>query len=93
MLHADDVYVKRLAARAMFHEKLADKDLIDAAAKNLNAMYMQEGLDAQGQDTAAWLCKAIAISKDAEHKKLLREVGQDSPYKKIRKYARKYAAN
>jgi len=67
MLHADDVHVKRLAARAIFHEKLTDKYLIDTAAKNLSAMYMQEGLDAQGQDTAAWLCKAIAKSKDAEH--------------------------
>lgn len=93
MLHADDVYVNRLAARAMFDEKLTDKDLIDAAAKKLRGMYMQEGLKAQEQDTAAWLCKAIAISKDAEHETLLREVGQDSPYKKIRKYARKYATN
>lgn len=92
MLHADDVHVQRLAARAIFHEKLTDEDLIDVAAKNLNGMYLQEGLDTQAQDTAAWLCKAIAGSNDTEHKNLLREVGQESPYKKIRKYARKYAA-
>lgn len=91
MLRADNVHVKRLAARAIFHEKIVDADLIVEAANNLKSLYLKENLNGQAQDTAAWLCKAIAHSADPEHKELLRMVGRDSPYKKIRKYARKYA--
>lgn len=91
MLDVDDVFVQRLAARAMFHEQLRDPDLLALAANKLESMYLQSGLDGESQDTAAWLCKAIGQSGQSKYINLLAEVTSKTPYNKIRKYARKYS--
>jgi len=87
MLSVDDPFVQRLAARAIFHERQTDPELLAMAAENLENQYLQSGLDGEAQDTAAWLCKAIGQSGQAEYTALLRKIADETPYKKIRKYA------
>ncbi|MBY4676124.1 hypothetical protein [Marinobacterium arenosum] len=90
MLSVDDVFVQRLAARAIFHEKRRDDDLLASVAKSLKALYLKPGLDAAAQDTAAWFCKALGQSRSPDYLTLLGKVADETPYKKIKKYAQKY---
>ena len=91
MLAIDDFAVQRLAARAIFHQYLRDPDMIALAAQKLEQAYAQPGLSKDAQDTVAWLCKAVGRAGPLEHGALLRRVAADSPYKKVRKHAQKYA--
>lgn len=91
MLSVDDPAVQRLGARAIYAQRLNDPDLINVAAQQLEDMYNRPGLDKTGQDTAAWLCKAIGQSGNFDHVDLLSRVAAESQYKKVRKHAQKYA--
>ena len=91
MLHIDDPAVQRLAARATYDELQQDADLLDRIAANLKAVYLQEGLSAEAQDTAAWYIKALYRNALGKNQELLQVVAQNTPYKKIRKYALKYS--
>ncbi len=90
MLSINDFFVQRLAARAIFHEQLQDPDLLDLASEKLSVLYMDENLDAEWQDTASWLCKALGQSRPGKYAELLTIVANESPHRKIQKYARKY---
>ena len=90
MLSVDDPLVQRLAARAIFHEKQQDPDLLALTAEKLKALYNKDGLGGEAQDTAAWFCKAIGQSGKPEYQNLLSEVVKTTPYKKIRKHALKF---
>lgn len=91
MLDTDHVMVQRLAARAIFHERRKDDDLLTMAAKKLERLYNRPGLGREGQDTAAWLVKAVGEYGSWQHENLLSRVAKDSPYKSVRKHAKKYA--
>ena len=91
MLSVAEPEIKRVGARAVFHQRLNDPELIALAAQQLEAMYIQPGLDKTGQDTVAWLCKAVGQAGDFQYVELLGRVAADSPYKKVRKHAKKYA--
>lgn len=91
MLDIDDIFIQRLAARAMFHENIRDPDLLALAANKLKFLYIQNGLDRESQDTAAWLCKAIGQSGQSKYKNLLIEIAGKTSYQKIRKYAQKFS--
>ncbi len=90
MLNVDNYFVQKLAARAIFYENLNDNDLLDLAADKLKSLYLKENLDSEWQDTAAWLCKAIGQSGKDNYITLLSTVANDSPHRKIQKYARKF---
>jgi len=90
MLNVNDFFVQRLAARAIYHEKQTDTELLDLAEEKLKMLYLKAGLDGEWQDTAAWLCKAIGQSGEQKYIKFLAEVNDKTPYNKIRKYAKKY---
>ena len=90
MLSTDHVMVQRLAARAIFHEKRGDPDLLAMAVKKLEGLYLRPGLDAEAQDTAAWLCKAIGENGDPKYSWILHKVVRGTPYKKVRDHASKY---
>lgn len=86
MLKTDDSFTQRLAARAIYHEKQTDKALLDLAAVKLRALYKQPDLDEQTQDTAAWMAKVL--KQHTAYNDLLGTVADDSPYRKIRRYAK-----
>jgi hypothetical protein len=90
MLSTDHFMVQRLAARAMFHERRQDVDLLALSAEKLERLYLQPGLDGEAQDTVAWLCKAIGENGNREYGELLQRVVKDTPYRKVRNHAKKY---
>ncbi len=92
MLNEDDVLVQRLAARAMFHEKQRDADLLSLAADKLTTLSTQSRLNSAEQDTAAWLCKAIGQSGQTVYIDLLRQVIADTSYGKIKRHASKFTS-
>jgi len=91
MLNVNDTFVQRNAARAIYHEFQEDPDLLALVAERLEGLYLQDNLDKQVQDTAAWFCKALGRNAPWDYGELLSEVAKNTPYKKIRKYARQYA--
>ena len=91
MLNVDDPVVQRIAAKAIYNTQLMDEDLLKLVADKLIAVYWKEGLSKTEQDVAAWFCKAIGQSEKPEFRTLLTTVTENTPYKKIRKYAKKYA--
>lgn len=91
MLNVDDAYVQRLAARAIFHEKNRDRALLQKAVELVKSSYMNSGLDGETEDTIAWLCKAIGVAGDEQQRAFLRQVADESPSRKIAKYAGKYS--
>lgn len=90
MLDTNNVFVQRLAARAIFHERLRDKDLLALTANKLESSYMRENLSREQQDTAAWFCKAVGQSGLSQYLALLAKVAAETPHKKIKKYASQY---
>jgi hypothetical protein len=90
MLNVDDVFVQRLAARATFHEKQQDPDLLALIAEKLKASYLQSGLDGEAQDTTAWYCKALGENGFRDYGDLLSDVVKNTPYKKVKRHASKY---
>ncbi len=85
MLKTDDPYTQRLAARAIYHEKRDNQALLDLTAEKLQGMYMNKDLDSLAQDTAAWMCKVL--KPHSGYEQLLTEVAENTPHRKIRRYA------
>ncbi len=90
MLSTDDVMVQRLAARAIFHERQKDADLLALTADKLKQLHSRQGLDRASQDTLAWFCKAVGEYANWQYHELLSDVAKNSPYKSVRKHAAKY---
>jgi hypothetical protein len=90
MLNVTDFFVQRQAARATYDELRQDPDLLDLIAFRLESVYLLKYLDKQGQDTAAWFCKALGQNGGQKYTDLLTKVAADSPHSKIKKYASKY---
>jgi hypothetical protein len=91
MLNVNDYFVQRQAARATYHEERKDSDLLALIAKKLEGLYLQNYLDKYAQDTGAWFCKALGRNGGSKYTALLSKVARDTPHKKIKKYASKYA--
>lgn len=85
MLETDDSFTQRLAARAMYHEHQSNKALLSLAAEKLKAVYMDESLDKQEQDTAAWISKVL--KQHSGYETFLKEVAENTPHRKISRYA------
>jgi hypothetical protein len=85
MLETADPYTQRLAARAIYHEKRDNQALLDLTAEKLQDMYMNEDLDSLAQDTAAWMCKVL--KQHSGYEELLDNVAENTPHRKIRRYA------
>lgn len=90
MLNVDDPAVQLMAAKATYSAQVQDDDLLKLIGDKLIAVYMKKGLDKKEQDVAAWFCKVIGQSGKPEYVTLLTTVKENTPYKKIRKWAAKY---
>ncbi|GGB80917.1 hypothetical protein GCM10011352_03280 [Marinobacterium zhoushanense] len=90
MLNTDNVFVQRLAARAIFHERIADAGLLKRSAELIQEKYLDVGMDGETEDTIAWLCKAIGQNAAAQYRSFLADVAEKSPSRKVAKYARSY---
>ncbi len=88
LLKTNDSYAKRLAARATFHEHQTNQVLLSIIAEQLKAAYKAPDLEDLDQDMAAWFCKALGQA--GGYGDLLSEVADNSPYRKIQKYAKQF---
>jgi hypothetical protein len=86
MLKTNDGFTQRLAARAMYHEHQTDQALLSLAQEKLKAVYMDESLDKQDQDTAAWIIKVL--KQHSGYQAFLKEVAENTPHKKLSRYAK-----
>jgi hypothetical protein len=89
MIDSSDTAVQRMGARAVYHERRQDAELLAMMADKLKASYKMSGLDAQTQDTLAWFCRALGLNGRGEYIDLLVEVRDNTPYGKIKKWAKK----
>ena len=90
MLATDEPVVQRNGARAIYHENVLDAEVMALIADKLKAMYLQEGLSADAQDTGAWFAKVLGEKANVDYRDLLTDAAENSPSKKVRKYALKY---
>lgn len=90
MLDTNDVEVQRNAARAVYHERRVDSDLLAMIAEKLKAGYPRDDLSASAQDTMAWFARTLGNNAIDEYRELLVEVADNTPSKKLRRYALKY---
>jgi hypothetical protein len=82
--------LQRMAARATFHEKRNDPNLLALIAEKLTASYSREGLDRVQSDTLAWFCKALGENDYPQYKDLLVDVVANTPYSNVKRHAQKY---
>ena len=90
MINSDDAPVQGMCARAVFHERQYDSDLLKMIAEEFRANHKGKWMDSETQDTMAWFCKALGQNVRIGYDELLVEVMNNSPYRKIRKWAGKY---
>lgn len=91
MLNADIAELRAMGAKRLMRSYIGDKGLVDLANKRLQATY--EAADSKTEvDAAAHLAKALAASGNSEYKATLEKVAADASNKKVRKYAKKFAA-
>ncbi|MBV1788278.1 hypothetical protein KQ940_09440 [Marinobacterium sp. D7] len=90
MLNTNNVFVQRLAARAIFHEHIADAGLLKRSAELIEEKYLDGGMDGETEDTIAWLCKAIGQNAATRYRDFLAQVAEKTPSRKIAKYAGSY---
>ena len=89
MLDSNDMELIRVAAKRMYLSRMSDHELISTASKLIEKHYQSDG-DKVFIDTVAWLCKAVANSKNPQYKPLIERVSTSANNKKLRNYARKY---
>jgi len=85
------VFVQRLAARAIFHERIQDTLLLERMAALVEAQYLNPAMEGEAEDTLAWFCKALGENAQVRYQTLLQKVAAQSPSAKVAKYARKYS--
>ena len=88
LLMASDLKSKRTAAKLITRNPGKDPILYESVNKELLKGY-QSANDKLEIDTMAWLCKALASSKNIKYQETLRTVSKSSKNRKLRKYAQK----
>ena len=89
MLNSSDLELIRVAAKRMHIGHIWHEELLAIAAQLVEENYLNDG-DKIFIDTTAWLCKALAGSKNQQYRSLIEDVSVSAANKKLRKYARKY---
>ncbi|MBN1379714.1 MAG: hypothetical protein JXA04_10830 [Gammaproteobacteria bacterium] len=89
-IKSDDFERMRSAAELVEDLEFYHQDILDALYQQVSAYYLGEYTDDLQIDSVAWLCKALASSKDKKYVPILTDVYNKAGVMDIRKYARKY---
>ena len=93
MLATDDYELLRIGAKRVYHGHKTDQELVAMARKRLEQEWVSADNSNNDQiDAIAWLIKVMAESGLKDNKPLLDQIAAESDSKKVRKYAKKYAA-
>ncbi len=94
MMNSNDYWLVKLGAKRAHKAFLGDKKLTAVAAKRLKAEYKNASKDNGEQiDSIAWMIKVVGDSGDTSYRPLLNAITSGASNKKVKKYAKKYAAN
>lgn len=91
MINSSNSEVFRIGAKRLYHSYTDNVELLSKAKKFLLANHSKYD-DGVRIDGMSWLIKSLAESMDAKYKPVLEKISEESSNKKIRKYAKKYAA-
>jgi len=89
MLNSDDTELMRLGAKRV-HNALNYSPELLVALKNAIERNYKNKLEGERLDAVAWLCKALAGSRNTEYKNTIEKVSTDASEAKLRSYANKY---
>jgi len=76
----------KVIAQQLYSQQKIETTLLDALSQFLIENYLSE-LDKQQGEVLAWICRAIGHSNNGRYTSLMREVSEQAPDKKIKKYA------
>lgn len=80
----------RKAAQSMHQARVQDRQTLDIAAQLL-AQNAPSARDNDSADALAWVCKALAQSRDGRYKSIVAQVGDSAPNRKLKKHCAKAA--
>ncbi len=83
----------REIARKMVADHAFEEAILDAMATQVKANYLLNKDDRLWLDSVAWMCKAIALSKNPKYKPLIEEVSKVAANERLRRYATSYLPN
>lgn len=86
LLEADDIGMKREAAKEILRRVRTDSRIYDASAAALTAMAQNVPEDPLYVDTLAWLCKVLAASGTSKYMAPLQQLDAATEDSKVKKY-------
>ncbi len=89
MLRSNDSTQKVRAAKKIFKSYSHDPQLLCVVNEELLRGYKINIRDRHHVDAMAWLCKILGASGQTKYKATLKRVAQESPSRKLKKYANK----
>lgn len=92
MLRSNDSTQKVRAAKEIFKSYSHDPQLLCVVNEELLRGYKINIRDRHHVDAMAWLCKILGASGQTKYKATLKRVAQESPSRKLKKYANKSLA-
>lgn len=90
MIQSDILELKRLAAKRVHYKHIYDEPLLDLFEQELLANYRTNSNDKVFIDSWAWVCKAMAGSRNLKYQATVVKVANGAGNKRLRKYAAKY---
>jgi hypothetical protein len=90
MLRSDDWALKNMAAKRIYADRVYDTYLLDALDTEIKALYPNNYQSSLEVQTVAWMCRALASSRDPSYRATLQTVAAEAGSSKVRNYARKY---
>jgi hypothetical protein len=87
MLQSVESESKTEAARRIYRERLKHPAIFETAAQQLLKGYRVNLADSEHIDAMAWMCSLLGMSGQASYRSILDKVVQETPNRKIRRYA------
>lgn len=89
MLNSGNDELVRMAAKRIHFTNNYQPELLALLSAGIQQRY-QQPMGGLALDTTAWMCRALAGSRDEQYKALIEQVAKGAKEKKLAKYAKKY---
>lgn len=90
MMRSNVLELKRFAAKRVFYTKDYNESLLDTFDQQLKENMTSNRNDKLFVDTWAWIAKALASSSNSKYLPTIKEMADNAPNAKLRKYGVKY---
>lgn len=92
MLRSNNLDLKRIAAKRVYHARLRDSTLLAELEKSAKAGYTGPIADKNEADAVAWQLQALASTSSEKYRPLLQDAAANATDARVRKYASGYLA-